>query len=94
MLEIASPSYALPVLPLALAGRLEHTTVAVLRFDARLFASGLSTGWQSRCNMPMLIDLFLSRPLVSVGPAAKLIGVTPKSIDLMLNSWAAPYSES
>jgi hypothetical protein len=39
---------------------------------------------RSNSRLPMLIDLFLSRPLVSVALAAKVIGVTPKAIDLML----------
>ena len=39
---------------------------------------------RSNSRLPQFIELFLSRPLVSVPPAAKLIGVTPKAIDLML----------
>ena len=39
---------------------------------------------RSNSRLPQLIELFLSRPLVSVPLAAKLIGVTPKAIDLML----------
>jgi hypothetical protein len=41
---------------------------------------------QCRANstLPELVDLFLSRPLVTVPLAAKLLQVTPKAIDLML----------
>lgn len=39
---------------------------------------------RSKSRLPQLIDLFLSRPLVSVAIASKLIGVTPKAVDLML----------
>ncbi|MDG2570769.1 helix-turn-helix domain-containing protein, partial [Vibrio parahaemolyticus] len=39
---------------------------------------------RSNSRLPQLIDLFLSRPLVSVAIASKLIGVTPKAVDLML----------
>ena len=39
---------------------------------------------RSNSRLPQLIELFLSRPLVSVPLAAKLVGVTPKAIDLML----------
>ena len=39
---------------------------------------------RSNSRLPQLIGLFLSRPLVSVPLAVKLIGVTPKAIDLML----------
>ena len=38
---------------------------------------------RSNSRLPQLIELS-SRPLVSVPLAAKLIGVTPKAIDLML----------
>lgn len=44
-------TYDLPELPWSLAGRLERTAVAVMHFDARLAASGLAAGWQSRCDM-------------------------------------------
>jgi predicted HTH domain antitoxin len=39
---------------------------------------------RSNSRLPQLIELFLSRPLVSVAIASKLIGVTPKAVDLML----------
>lgn len=51
-----------------LAGPLEQITVAVLRFDARLEASGLSAGWQSRCDMTEAVRaLMLDGHLVDVG---------------------------
>ena len=39
---------------------------------------------RNNSRLPQLIELFLSRPRVSAPLAAKLIGVTPKAIDLML----------
>src|SRR5690349_18953075 len=51
MLQTPAPTYVLPNLPLGLAGRLERTTVIIMGFEARLAASGLSSGWQSRCDM-------------------------------------------
>jgi len=39
---------------------------------------------RSNSRLPQLIEVFLSRPLVSVAIASKLIGVTPKAVDLML----------
>src|SRR4051812_14724811 len=48
---LAPKTYALPDLPWFLAGRLERTAVTVMQFEARLTASGLSAGWQSRCDM-------------------------------------------
>jgi hypothetical protein len=35
-------------------------------------------------KLPGLVELFLSRPLVTVPLAAKLLQVTPKAVDLML----------
>jgi hypothetical protein len=44
--------FDLPDLPWEkIAGRLEQVAIHTLRRDARLEASGLSAGWQSRCNM-------------------------------------------
>jgi hypothetical protein len=62
-------SYDLPELPWqAIAGHLEPITIAVLRFDARLEASGLSAGWQSRCDMNEAVRaLILDGHLVDVG---------------------------
>jgi hypothetical protein len=45
-------TYALPELPWeSIAGRLEQVAIGVMRFDARLQASDLAAGWQSRCDM-------------------------------------------
>ncbi|WP_052002783.1 RHE_PE00001 family protein [Microvirga sp. BSC39] len=59
----------LPELPWEkIAGRLEQITIAVLRFDARLEASGLAAGWQSRCDMTEAVRaLMLDGHLVDVG---------------------------
>jgi hypothetical protein len=62
-------TYAVPELPWEqIAGRLEPITIAILRFDARLEASGLSAGWQSRCDMTEAVRaLILDGHLVDVG---------------------------
>jgi hypothetical protein len=62
-------TYALPELPWEqIAGRLEPITISILRFDARLEASGLSAGWQSRCDMTEAVRaLILDGHLVDVG---------------------------
>jgi Protein of unknown function (DUF1612)/HTH DNA binding domain len=39
---------------------------------------------RSNSNLPGLVDLFLSRPLVTVPLGAKVLKVTPKAVDLML----------
>jgi hypothetical protein len=39
---------------------------------------------RSNSKLPELVELFLSRPLVTVPLGAKLLKVTPKAIDLML----------
>jgi hypothetical protein len=39
---------------------------------------------RSNSKLPELVELFLSRPLVAVPLAAKLLQVTPKAVDLML----------
>jgi hypothetical protein len=39
---------------------------------------------RSNSKLPELVDLFLSRPLVTVPLGAKLLKVTPKAVDLML----------
>jgi hypothetical protein len=39
---------------------------------------------RSTSRLPELVNLFLSRPLVTVPLAAKLLQVTPKAVDLML----------
>ncbi len=38
---------------------------------------------RTRSRLPELVDMFLSRPLVTVPLGAKLLKVTPKAIDLM-----------
>jgi hypothetical protein len=60
---------AAPDLPWeAIAGRLEAITIAILRFDARLEASGLAAGWQSRCDMTEAVRaIILDGHLVDVG---------------------------
>ena len=39
---------------------------------------------RSNSRLPGLVELFLSRPLVTVPLGAKLLQVTPKAVDLML----------
>ena len=39
---------------------------------------------RSNSSLPELVNLFLSRPLVTVSLGAKLLKVTPKAVDLML----------
>jgi hypothetical protein len=39
---------------------------------------------RSSSRLPSLVELFLSRPLVTVPLGAKLLKVTPKAVDLML----------
>jgi hypothetical protein len=62
-------TYELPELPWEhIAGRLESITVSILRFDARLEASGLAAGWQSRCDMTEAVRaVLLDGHLVDVG---------------------------
>jgi hypothetical protein len=62
-------TYTLPELPWeAIAGHLEQITISILRFDARLQASGLAAGWQSRCDMTEAVRaLLLDGSLVDVG---------------------------
>jgi hypothetical protein len=62
-------AYDLPDLPWEkIAGRLEQVTIAVMRLDARLEASGLSAGWQSRCDLTEAVRaLILDGQLVDVG---------------------------
>lgn len=51
-----------------IVGRMERLTISILRFDARLEASGLSAGWQSRCDMNEAVRaLLLDGHLVDVG---------------------------
>jgi hypothetical protein len=39
---------------------------------------------RSNSKLPELVNLFLSRPLVTVALGAKVLQVTPKAVDLML----------
>ena len=66
---LVARTYALPELPWeSIAGRLEPITISILRFDARLEASGLGAGWQSRCDMTEAVRaLLLDGHLVDVG---------------------------
>ena len=62
-------TYGLPELPWEhIAGHLEPITISILRFDARLEASGLAAGWQSRCDMTEAArSLLLDGQLVDIG---------------------------
>ncbi|WP_230533769.1 RHE_PE00001 family protein [Microvirga roseola] len=59
----------LPELPWEkIAGRLEQVAISIMRLDARLEASGLSAGWQSRCDMTEAVRaLILDGHLVDMG---------------------------
>src|SRR3954471_5103148 len=64
-----SNSHQLPDLPWeSIGGRLEKVTMAVMRLDARLDSSGLSAGWQSRCDMTEAVrSLILDGHFVDIG---------------------------
>lgn len=64
-----SKSYELPEIPWEkIAGRLEKVALETKSFDARLEASGLSAGWQSRCDMNEAVRaLILDGHLVDIG---------------------------
>ena len=66
---VAPKTYDLPDLPWEkIAGRLEQVTISILRLDAHLEASGLSAGWQSRCDMTEAVRaLLLDGHLVDIG---------------------------
>jgi hypothetical protein len=66
---LAPKIYGLPDLPWErIAGRLEQVTISIVRLDARLEASGLSAGWQSRCDMTEAVrSLLLDGYLVDIG---------------------------
>jgi hypothetical protein len=51
---------------------------------ARELMSRVTARCRSSSKLPQLVELFLSRPLVTVPLAAKLLKVTPKAVDLML----------
>jgi len=74
-LDIADPgppepkTFDLPDLPWqTIAGRLEQVAIRILRLDARLEASGLDAGWQSRADLTEAVRaLLLDGQLVDVG---------------------------
>jgi hypothetical protein len=51
---------------------------------ARELMNRVADKCRSNSKLPELVNLFLSRPLVTVQLAAKLLKVTPKAVDLML----------
>jgi hypothetical protein len=51
---------------------------------ARELMSRVTRECRSNSKLPELVELFLSRPLVTGPLAAKLLKVTPKAVDLML----------
>jgi hypothetical protein len=51
---------------------------------ARELMQRVTKGCRSNSKLPELVELFLSRPLVTVPLGAKLLKVTPKAVDLML----------
>ena len=51
---------------------------------ARELMSRVTARTRSNSKLPELVELFLSRPLVTVPLGAKLLKVTPKAVDLML----------
>ncbi|MBJ6128461.1 DUF1612 domain-containing protein [Microvirga sp. BT325] len=51
---------------------------------ARELMNRVADKCRSNSKLPELVDLFLSRPLVTVPLGAKLLKVTPKAVDLML----------
>jgi Protein of unknown function (DUF1612)/HTH DNA binding domain len=64
---------------------LGHATKDLARLIlARELMSRVTATTRSNSRLPQLADLFLSRPLVTVPLAAKLLQVTPKAVDLKL----------
>ena len=61
--------FPLPEIPWEkIVGRLEKIALEIKSFDARLEASGLSAGWQSRCDMNEAVrSLLLDGHLVDIG---------------------------
>jgi hypothetical protein len=51
---------------------------------ARELMGRVTAKTRSNSELPELVDLFLSRPLVTVPLGAKLLKGTPKAVDLML----------
>jgi len=61
---------------------------------ARELMSRVMARTRSNSKLPELVDLFLSRPLVTVPLGAKLLKITPKAVDLMLAQLGAPCQGS
>jgi hypothetical protein len=57
---------------------------------ARELMSGVTAKTRSNSRLSGLVELFPSRPLVTVLLGAKLLKVTPKAVDLMLAQLGAP----
>jgi hypothetical protein len=51
---------------------------------ARELMNRVADKCRSNSKLPELVELFLSRPLVTVPLGAKLLKVTPKAVDFML----------
>ena len=51
---------------------------------ARVLMTRITDNCRSNSKLPELVELFLSRPLVTVPLGAKMLKVTPKAVDLML----------
>ncbi|PVE23482.1 hypothetical protein DC522_15680 [Microvirga sp. KLBC 81] len=66
----------------------EALAIAHKDLDRLILARELMQRVTSKCRsnskLPELVELFLSRPLVTVPLGAKLLQVTPKAVDLML----------
>jgi hypothetical protein len=61
---------------------------------ARELKSRVTAKTRSNSKLPELVELFLSRPLVTVPLGAKLLKVTPKAVDLILAQLGGPYRVS
>jgi hypothetical protein len=59
---------------------------------ARKLMARVTARTRSNSKVPELVDLFLSRPLVTVPLGAKLLKVTPKAVDLMLQQLGGALS--
>ena len=58
---------------------------------ARELMGRVTAKTRSNSKLPELVDLFLSRPLVTVPLGAKLLKVTPKAVDLTLQQLGEPF---
>ncbi|WP_246777378.1 helix-turn-helix domain-containing protein [Microvirga sp. VF16] len=61
---------------------------------ARELMNRVANKCRSNSKLPELVNLFLSRPLVTVPLGAKVLKVTPKGVDLMLVQLGVPCRES